>query len=729
MQLLGRCWLPLALLLAASPTHALVTVGPASSGCSFEKIQDAINYVLAYERNGFGSGTPAFDDPFIAIAGGTYHEALTIDGTGIADPRPGQEGQGALVYLLGGYSPATCDNPRDPSFAASIDTGGSDGPSVVTVRGNSRVYLDLLTLSGAHGVNHGGGVDFQGTGLLDTTNVTISGNHSQAGGGIYAKGSGSVPGLTLSLRSGTTIGSNTAAGFGGGIAFEGSSLLELTGVTLSDNRAPDGGGIYAHGQGEGLRVSLHTTVIENNTVTGVGGGIAFVGHGLLQIDNTQIVSNQAGSGAGIMVAPDAATEAHLDGGVSLAFNTASQSGGGIFIKGPTKLYANSASQTLIGSNQATAGYGGGVFVVGPATAYLSANIFSNTASYGGGIAIFGARDVAFSDGTAVLSAPSSDTPVNVSGNLASFTGGGIYMKPVYDAGYNFATLCASDFRIDSNQAQEGTAIYADTDATLDLHIGGKVDLNAGCAPRSICSAGSGCNEINGNIAATPASAPTDGSTILMQTDGVLNAHRVALQKNQGGHVVRGLEVDSENLVVFNTFLAECLLTDNQVTGELITSDHTVSLQACTIANNAIVAQHVIRAVGEPVSLTDSIVNQNVDIFDFGGNTDATQRTFQFLLIDHVDSTLAPLNPSIQVGSPLFVNPGLGDYHLRQDSPGIDTAPAEGNSDLDGNRRSVDLVGIPNFPGGGIQDLGAYELQTYMPPSCVVSDTIFCSGLE
>jgi hypothetical protein len=39
-----------------------------AGGCTFQHIQDAINHVLAYESNRFGSGTPDFGDPFIAVA-------------------------------------------------------------------------------------------------------------------------------------------------------------------------------------------------------------------------------------------------------------------------------------------------------------------------------------------------------------------------------------------------------------------------------------------------------------------------------------------------------------------------------------------------------------------------------------------------------------------------------------------------------------------------------------
>ena len=79
---------------------------------------------------------------------------------------------------------------------------------------------------------------------------------------------------------------------------------------------------------------------------------------------------------------------------------------------------------------------------------------------------------------------------------------------------------------------------------------------------------------------------------------------------------------------------------------------------------------------------------------------------------------------VQQGSPTYVNPSEGDYHLTSTSLGVDYAPADGTTtDLDGHQRPIDLPTVSN--NFGPMDVGAYEVQL----SCVVSDTIFCNGFE
>jgi hypothetical protein len=72
---LVTCSSQFAQLLTTEPASAIVTVGPAGSGCRFTKIQDAINLVLNNERF-----HPDDTDPFIGVSGDNfYNEALVID--------------------------------------------------------------------------------------------------------------------------------------------------------------------------------------------------------------------------------------------------------------------------------------------------------------------------------------------------------------------------------------------------------------------------------------------------------------------------------------------------------------------------------------------------------------------------------------------------------------------------------------------------------------------------
>ena len=710
----ARHWLLAAvLLIVAAPVVAIVTVGPKTSnqpytGCQFQTVQDAINYVQNNEKlYSPYPGYPDGADVYIGIAGagdvtsdvfnghwpGVYYEKLVMSDSGISWPVNPPGYQGLRIQLYGGYD-VNCSDTPNGSYT-EINAGNNSGNSVLEVSGNSFVYLLNLTMSGAIGVDYGGGINFHGSGLLDITNVRISGNHAHFGAGINV-----------------------------------------------------------HGEGAGLTVNLHSANIENNTAAtssgfASGGGLYFNGHGELNAENTVIDVNQADFGGGIAVDPDGSTDVSFDnGGVWLLSNTANISGGGIFIKGPTNFFADaeaSSGSNLIGLNKAPGGYGGGIFALGPAYAVLSPNIFANSASYGGGIALVGGSSNS-ENVKVILQTLDPNAPVNVSGNTASTKGGGIYVRPssaccFFDNYVSNATFEASEFRFDGNNAPDGAAIYADSsEYTSDFFIASTVHLNERASgARPVCTPGIECNEINGNTAQTVGGTPTNGATITLGKNSTLSADRVRLQKNTGGSVVRDGGHDGNNTKGFNTDIGNCLITDNQVSSELLHLDNPLELDNCTLANNTIGAQHVIRASADVVAVTNTIIDQDTDAFDSGGNGSATSpgRTFQFLLVNHFDPTL-PTNPSIIGGTPHFVDADNRNYHLLPDSAGLDSAPADSRTiDLDGRTRDVDLPTVLNtlLGSNGFRDIGAYELQLSdlppppPPPTCVQSDTIFCNGFE
>jgi len=675
------------LLLMAQSASAIVSVGPNNDGCvyDYDNIQAAIDHVLGKEKN-----LPQDVDPYISVVGDlVYNEALVIDGSSVSGYIDPLGNERAFVQIYGDYDQA-CQG-KETSGPAKIGAGGSkSGNSVIEIKGDVDVVLNHFVLTDASGVDYGGGINFHGSGLLDLTNLNISGNHAHFGAGINVHGEGN--GLTVNLLS-TTIESNTAA---------------------------------------------------NSSGSAFGGGFYFNGHGKLNAENTVIDLNQADFGGGIAVDPDGPTDVSFDsGGVWLLSNTANVSGGGIFAKGQTNLFANAeptSGLNLIGLNKAPAGYGGGILAVGPAYAVLSANIFSNSASYGGGIALVGGS----ADGQNVsvhMYSLDPNAPVNISGNTASIKGGGIYVRPssaccFFDNYIAFATFFANDFRIDLNQAPDGSAIYADGSTYDSMHVASAVHLNEQGA-RPFCVVGAHCNEINSNTAATVNFVPTDGSTVFLQTNSTLSADRLTLQKNEGGHLVRDAGHDGNNTKGFNTDIGDCLISDNQVTGELFHLDNNLVLDNCTLANNTIGAQHVIRVAGA-VDVTKNIIDQDIDLFDAAGNSDTTNRNFGSLLTNHLDATL-PMDPTITVGTPHFVNAANLDYHLLPDSPGLDAATTDSRAfDLDGYARDVDLPFVPNFQSSsatGVRDLGAYELQLFQlpppppPAGCAQSDTIFCNGFD
>jgi hypothetical protein len=217
-------------LLAAQSASAIVLVGPTphkldGSGCPFQSIQAAINYVLDKERR----ATPDVD-PYIGVAGGSvYNEALNLDGSDINSYNVfGTPYDHPFVQIYGDYDQA-CGNTQDGSVAQI--SGANKGGSVLFIHGNRTVevilnHLELLNANNTTGNATGGGINFTGQGILDTTNVTIRNNTATDGGGLFADGLGAV--LTLKLRAGTIIDGNHARGGGGGMSVSG--IVDLTQV-------------------------------------------------------------------------------------------------------------------------------------------------------------------------------------------------------------------------------------------------------------------------------------------------------------------------------------------------------------------------------------------------------------------------------------------------------------------------------------------------------------------
>jgi predicted outer membrane repeat protein len=700
-------WLVIPLLLAAQSASAIVTVGPVGSGCRFTKIQDAINYVLGKERN-----APDDVDPYIGVAGDNfYNEALVVDGSNVTaytDPFGLPE---AFVQIYGNYDQNCNDTPVNTT--AAVGAGGSKtGHSVLEITGSRpvRVVLNHFVLTDASGVNTGGGVSVHpsAAAYLDLTNVDINGNHASHGGGIYV--SGHAPGHTLALHGGTTIANNTATNDGGGIATNGETFLYATESFF---------------------------VVSNNTAGGVGGGISFQGHGSMTLGGSaQFAGNHGSEGGGIYVNADRPTDINFYDGVFIGVNQAVVAGGGMTIAGQAKLYAQSSVvPTQIFSNEVLSdtGAGGGVAVLGPAEMRFSGSIYNNSAGYGGGVAAIAGSD-SLMDAYVALTAASPTSPVSVSNNGGTHAGGGIYVKAnstftTSGDDYIYATVCASNFVIDSNGAAEGTAIYADSGdggfltftwgSTVALNFDGLVRGRQGCPQPIRCAAGIACNEIVGNYRSGGGAG--DGATILVQEASELDARNVRIQGNQGAHALRSVR-DS-----FGIDAGTLLVTDNQVDGELIDSDNAdLKIVDSTIANNTIGNQYVIRASGH-IDLVNSIVAEATPYtVDFAGNNNLADRNFDFVLTNRSDPTVGS-SGYVLYDTPSFVDVANRDYHLRPYSPGLDVAPAVGNSppDLDGAPRDVDLPQIVNNQGP--RDIGAYE-RLSIPP-CSAPDAVFCNGFN
>ena len=534
------------------------------------------------------------------------------------------------VDIEGGFTDCN-DFTIGPSDTTTISGAGNDGGPVFEITGNSHVYLGNLVITGAQrgASTKGGGVSFIGQGDLTFGNVTISNNHAETGGGVYVEQAGGNVSLTL----------------------------------------------------------LANSQIYLNGTDGDGGGIALVGY-------------QPGTDGGhaLLFADSADTW--------IAFNHSGGNGGGLFVK----WFAN--------ANIGSPGYAG--FGV----------LYNNTAVNGGAIAI-SSPDGYPGLGTGpmvTLYTTDPSHPVRLQSNTAAQFGGAVYVKagPQLPQS-NAACFVAFNFRIDDSIAPEGAAIYTEPNGGMTNVLFNRF---TGCYqlvshfPNQACAAGTICNSVDGNGALDPLGNPTDGATILFQILGDFQAERVSLRGNLGGSVVHGIG-DLGNSV---KFMDEVLIADNTMGDELLRFDgppstqyaQAIQLLSSTLTHNAIGSSNVIH-VEHNFNLYDSIIDQPDNaIVDFAGPVAS-----HFNASGNLVSDTSTLPFGSTQGTPTFVDAPGGNYRLTPWSLGVDfTANYTFDAgDLDDNPRIVDLTSIPNA-AGKTRDAGAYEVQY----ACA-ADEVFCSGFD
>ena len=476
-------------------------------------------------------------------------------------------------------------------------------------------------------------------------------------------------------------------------------------------------------------------IIHGDAGGGDGGGIAFAGSGTLSLMRSDVSSNHAGYGGGINFngsGGDATLTLLSD--TTMYSNIAAVSGGGVRIEGSARLFALQP-RTYIHFNHAQNGYGGGVEILGPARADIGSAGYNgdgvvsyNDAADGGGVAA-----IPLSSGQATVRIFTTDpaNPVQIDNNTATGHGGGIFLG-AESSNFNRGVLCAYDFRVNDNQGADGAAIYADSSSpTFGDDVGGEIYLNtvppdatggaAHCGPETPpalgavdCAAGAPCNELRHN------GVPTASAVIAVGSGGSIQADPLNMRENAAATLLR-LTGSDEGFVA--AVLRNCLLADNHTQHELISvlNGRGFGINGCTLAGNAIDNGYVVYVNGR-LTLVNSIIDQpGYSVLDFVG--DAANRSINYVIAN--ETATLPGAQHTQGNTPVYVDAVNGDYHLAPNSPGVDYAPAQNGTDLDGNPRDVDLAPVSNLYGP--RDIGAYERQT--PFNCGTAETIFCNGFE
>jgi len=308
------------------------------------------------------------------------------------------------------------------------------GLTIATAAGKSPATINGDNLSRVFELASGASVTMDA--VIITGGNPFPTNGGGEGGGIVVD-----PGATLTL-SGSTI-SNNSASDGGGIANFGT--LTLTASTVSGNSAGQfgrGGGIANF-----AALSVSGSTMSGNSAT-YGGAISSVAltdasFAALRVSDCMLTGNTAFAGGGINIYGGTAV---VDTS-TLSCNSASYFGGGIW-NGGTMLVSG-----CVFTGNTAAFSGGGIWSSGMLT-LSNCSLASNSAQYGGGLYIF--------LGVGTIS------DCTVSGNSASVAGGGIFNQ-IYGSLYvtDGSTVCGNTAPLGADLYNLGTVfISSDSDVCI-----------------------------------------------------------------------------------------------------------------------------------------------------------------------------------------------------------------------------------------------------------------------
>ena len=191
------------------------------------------------------------------------------------------------------------DSTISGNTVLDLENGIGGGMYVGTT---SNLTLRNSKLLNNNGASQGGAIVAYSAGTIELDDVSISENKAQSGAGIFALCT-AVCNTDIRLLNGTAIDKNTATGYGGGIYAD--ALANTLSVTaenssVSGNTAAGGAGIFTYKTGSAvINVDLQSgAVMHDNAATGMGGAIYAYNDANINIAKNSAVYNNTAKTAG-----------------------------------------------------------------------------------------------------------------------------------------------------------------------------------------------------------------------------------------------------------------------------------------------------------------------------------------------------------------------------------------------------------------------------------------------
>ncbi len=670
--------------------EASARVGINGATCTYGRIQDAVDAAASGDT--------------IQATADIFFETVNINGKNLT--------------LVGGYD-VDCTTYIT---GTTIVDGSASSDSVFDIAA-SMVTLRNLQITGGNAI--GGGVDADAGAHVTLDNLRVTGNTGTYGAGLYV-GTTAV----MTLTNGTRIENNTATIDGGGARVWGKLVITSWLGGITDNTAPNGGGVSVPG---GV-LELRPGHVGNNQATaadGRGGGIHVLDGGVITATgSSNVYRNSAYDGGGIY-----ADDARVTLWAVIHSNTAANNGGGIYLTNGSVLYAASTS---IGDdypgrhNEATAGAGGGIYAQ-DSTVEFNGRIYNNrAATQGGGI-------FAISSTITLTDAYVGGTGANQANQLGpdGHIGVGLYLNSGTHATLDNTVVAGNTFQTTGFAYGGGLALMSSsivtmTGSSVENHLAPSVADGRGAGiyinnstvtldnsrviSNTAGTAGGGLrlwnestlNVLNNSVIANNHALNGPGGAIAAEGTPTIHISNATLRDNTATTNGGAIYIDAGALNVDYTYLHG----NSAARGGAVYQTGTTP--AAQVSNSLIYHNTVtdsgagIHTDGGAFILYHVTLANNVGGPGFSGVASAVYNTIAWGNGGYPGFATAPTTFSCNIDDggnagldqdPLFVAPGAGeDYRLRSGSPAIDACSTGLSPDLDN---------VPRPLGSGY-DMGAYE---------------------
>lgn len=390
-------------------------------------------------------GTDLTGNSADGAGGGLYFENSTTNSTyiitinlnhGIIQNNSATDGGGILVSKGNVNS-----NQIEGKSLIVRENNASQGAGIYIKEGSLSMANGTITGNTVSGGGNGGGIYIEnGDFTIDAGEVSSNTLESGQGAGVYIVGSDGKGNFTM--NGGEIKGNITTGNNGGGVYIDGGNFT-LNQGTITGNESVDGGGVYLNNG----NFSLVMGQISDNTVSGNGGGVYLVGEDCVyKLKNGSITQNSAQNGGGVYLANGSfiLAETMADVG-SISENTASETGGGVYIAGSGGFTMNGGTVEL---NTTTSGNGGGIFLNGGNFTMNNGKITDNSsAAQGGGVYLYGGAFLMENGNIA------DNSSASVGGGVCILNGGGFTM--------NSGSITGNGRKDDAAVTTNGGGVYLD----------------------------------------------------------------------------------------------------------------------------------------------------------------------------------------------------------------------------------------------------------------------------